>query len=245
MKMIAAIIAFGFLSPTAMAQVNLDSQISVSQSGDFVFNSISEPNIAYWFPQSLGRISDVKIASVGERIVVQFAVGVHAFEFSRIDELLAAAGKTGMKTQVMRALEAKVEILENTDIEARFRPRLKVNGDARGLSGPVRYTLSVLNIRRGKKNITHEMLKSFFGTTGFDQLAMVSVKFNSIVLGAPRESQTAIPIFVSQKNPFLPFPDELKSQRGYSLQMPIQLTVVENSQTGCWGKPKPSVICLK
>lgn len=241
-----------FASLAAHGQVNLSDRVTVSNR-DILYKSISEPGIAYVMPSHLQRMSEVKVRSVGDRIVVQFDVGIPDSEFNRLNTLLTEKGHPELKVSVLRAVKGVLEA--GTDIDPIYRPIVTVTGDPKNLAGPVRYSLSVRNRGPyGPKNRTALMLQKFFGPGSFDHLTTLKIEFDSVAAGAPMLAQTSVPVLVHEN-------ENAKSlavaQTGLvptfsvvtnvlrAVELEEEVKYLYDRETGCWDKPQPRVICLK
>lgn len=238
----------------AQAQFSLDNRVNLSHQYQ-TYMSITEPNVVYMMPVAIQRVSDVKVLETGRRIRVQFDVGVPAAEYAKIDGLLAAQGRTGFKSTVYRALEAKLQSDSSTNIEARYGARIAIAGDVRNIQGPIRYYLSVRNLIRGGKSRTEALLKDLFGSKSLDHIGSLDVVFNTVVGGKPYAGKTTIPIMVGSHESAPSLESIVKSASRivdvssmFAETTPtpsLGFTLIHDEVSSCWEKPAAGVICLR
>jgi hypothetical protein len=193
-------------------------------------------------PNALNRLSDVVITSVGDRIAVQFDVGVTDVEFARVDALIAAAGLSGKKSAVVRAIDVSFE--DGTNIDPRYHPKVSFAGDPRNLAGPVRYVLSVRN--RGPKT-TALMLKNLFSDKNLDHVLNLKINFAAQLGGQPYIAQTAVPVMAGTRDGVKPFepPKEGIVTNFYDAPLAPLVRISMDKDSGCWAKSEVGVICLR
>jgi|GEM_PF-4488033 len=240
MKMLfSLLILFG--SASSFGQVILDQQLNYTQH-DYLFPSANEPHVVYMMPHALNRMGEVKTISVGDRVKVQFDVGIPDAEYARIDALISAAGVKDKKSAVIHAVDVTME--PGTNIDDRYRPIITVAGDVGDLTGPVRYVLSVRN--RGP-HTTASMLKKLFGPDSQDHIANLKVHFSAVFMGQPYNGSTVIPVMVGQRDGVKPFGglgETLVNPQEFAPALPA-LRIIYDRDTGCWTKPEAGVVCLQ
>lgn len=214
------------------AQVNLDQPLNISRS-DHVFLATNDPKVAYAMPVGLRRLSPVRFSDDGDRVVAHFDVGIPDSEFNRLGQLLPAA--SGLRLEVVRALEADLIPGSGTDLESRQRAIVTAAGDPRSLAGPIRYALSVKKVKNFKTQ-----LKQLFGPRGADHIANLRIEFDSFALGAPYKAASVIPIFVGEIAT-AKLADHLVS----AIIAPAAFAMVFDKTAACWQSPAPQTVCLR
>lgn len=222
------------------AQVNLDSPLHVG-SGDFVFRSQNDPQVAYYFANSLRRVSPFVFNEGDERSSATFDVGIDAAQLENTRALVATHYPEIKDLRLFRAL--KTEILPGTSLDLndkKFEPSLDIVGDTLNLWGPVRYILTVnTRPRLFKRSGAEKLFDQIFNSHVLDHLVTVRVEFAAVSMGQNYLATTALPVMVGT------YPSDKNHSVVESNDVLTRATVEYDSESKCWSLNQPGRICLK
>src|SRR6266481_1418415 len=253
------------LSLSSVAQINLDKPIPVGV-GDHVYQSVTDPSVAYAFPLYVEIAGGSKIKEDRRYVSSEFTASVSETSLKALQQTIKTNLKRDLAVRVLLGLNAAIAD-QAADIPSEYQPTLLVLGDPGNLGQPVKYELRLKKKRGAKQILTKAMQSSQARHVG-----TIKYQFNAVQGDKPYLGQTAVGVFVGNFSNEYPASANLASwSRTFeiasvqALETPSTgldggkptiasaslaldragIRILTDKDTGCWAKPRPGEVCLR